>query len=211
MFEELHPGAVKTGMLLTAENVRIVATFFRTPHSALRIPYLVVDPVLVSTSGARLLQPAAEKILCEKLLPLATLVTPNLDEAEILTGQSQSRRLKICGPPREKFIRVSAARFSSRAAICTSAREAMDIFFDGKNGTASLRAVRETASPRTAPAAPIPPRFAPRWRSANDLPQAVEIGKQFHHARPLPAAIASGNHFALGHFPGPHKRAKAQS
>ena len=41
---------------------------------------------MVSTSGARLLQPAAEKILQEKLLPLATLVTPNLDEAEILSG-----------------------------------------------------------------------------------------------------------------------------
>ena len=48
---------------------------------------MVVDPVMVSTSGARLLQPAAEKILREKLLPLATLVTPNLDEAEILAGQ----------------------------------------------------------------------------------------------------------------------------
>ena len=64
---------------------------------------------MVSTSGARLLQPAAEKTLREKLLPLAALVTPNLDEAEILAEQ-KIRRRRICAPPRGKSIRVSAAR-----------------------------------------------------------------------------------------------------
>src|SRR5882672_8251763 len=78
VFEELPPSAVKTGMLFSATNIKVVASFFG--RVAVR-KHLVVDPVMVSTSGARLLQPAAEKVLKEKLLPLATLVTPNLDEA----------------------------------------------------------------------------------------------------------------------------------
>src|SRR5208282_1699031 len=97
VFEELTPAAVKTGMLFSAENVRIIADFLvgrgyrragsrgRSPHQS-QTPPLVVDPVMVFTSGATLLEPAAVKILAEKLLPLTALVTPNLDETEILTG-----------------------------------------------------------------------------------------------------------------------------
>ena len=86
VFAELPPCAVKTGMLFSAENISVVVSFFQNRKSKIRNRKLVVDPVMVSTSGSRLLQPAAEKILKEKLLPLATLVTPNLDEAEILIG-----------------------------------------------------------------------------------------------------------------------------
>src|ERR1017187_8475841 len=86
VFEELAPRAVKTGMLFSAENIRVVADFFGARAARPRVP-LVVDPVMVSTSGARLLKPAVENFLSEKLLPLAKLVTPNLDEAEILAGQ----------------------------------------------------------------------------------------------------------------------------
>src|SRR5271154_2124671 len=85
VFEELKPAAVKTGMLFSAKNVSVVAEFFKKRKCP-----LVVDPVLISTSGAKLLEPRALKILTEKLLPLAMLVTPNLDEAEILSGQKIS-------------------------------------------------------------------------------------------------------------------------
>src|ERR1039457_612163 len=75
VFQELPPAAVKTGMLFSAANVRAVDGFFQNPKSEIRNPNLVVDPVMVSTRGARLLEPAAIKTLEEKLLPLATLVT----------------------------------------------------------------------------------------------------------------------------------------
>ena len=81
--EDLPPAALKTGMLAEAVVVRQVARAIRengwTP--------LVVDPVMVSTSGARLLTAEAEDVIREDLLPLATLVTPNIDEATILTGR----------------------------------------------------------------------------------------------------------------------------
>ena len=85
VFEELRPAAVKTGMLFSVENVRAVAAFFGARAARPRVP-LIVDPILISTSGAKLLEPRAIKILKEKLLPLAALVTPNLDETKILTG-----------------------------------------------------------------------------------------------------------------------------
>jgi hydroxymethylpyrimidine/phosphomethylpyrimidine kinase len=75
--------AAKTGMLHSAAIVREVAAFFRQARS---VP-LVVDPVIISTSGRRLLQADALASLQGQLLPLATLVTPNVSEAEILTGK----------------------------------------------------------------------------------------------------------------------------
>ena len=56
VFDELHPSAVKTGMLFTAENIKVVATLFRNRQSAIGNRQLVVDPVLVSTGGAKLLK-----------------------------------------------------------------------------------------------------------------------------------------------------------
>jgi len=75
--------AAKTGMLGSAVLVETVAE----EVERLRIPNLVVDPVMVSKAGAPLLKPDAVEILCRKLFPLALVVTPNLSEAEILVGR----------------------------------------------------------------------------------------------------------------------------
>ena len=74
--------AAKTGMLFSAEIIRTVA---RRLKAGRRLP-LVVDPVMISTSGTRLLRKDAMIALCHELLPLATVVTPNLHEAEVLAG-----------------------------------------------------------------------------------------------------------------------------
>lgn len=76
-------GAIKTGMLFSGE---IVATVARSLHDA-RLP-LVVDPVMVATSGDLLLQGDAIEIYERELFPLATLLTPNLDEAATLLGRA---------------------------------------------------------------------------------------------------------------------------
>lgn len=77
-----HPQAIKTGMLFNSEIVIAVAEFL-TRNS---IPY-VVDPVMVASSGATLLSPEAIAAVKNYLIPRATLVTPNLDEASILLGR----------------------------------------------------------------------------------------------------------------------------
>jgi len=80
--EDLPPAAVKTGMLATAPLVRQVADAIER----YRWTRVVVDPVMVATSGDRLLDADAEKVLRTRLLPSAALVTPNLEEAALLTG-----------------------------------------------------------------------------------------------------------------------------
>lgn len=79
---DLPPDAIKTGMLADAALATVsadcVAAFGWRP--------LVVDPVMIATSGDRLLSIDAERVIRDRLLPLATLVTPNLDEASLLTG-----------------------------------------------------------------------------------------------------------------------------
>ena len=79
---DLPPGALKTGMLATADLVSTVADAIRR----FDLTGYVMDPVMVATSGDRLLEVTAERSLIEELLPLATVVTPNLEEAAILTG-----------------------------------------------------------------------------------------------------------------------------
>src|SRR5215218_1382922 len=80
--DDLRPHAVKTGMLGSADVVRTVVEGVRA-HG---VEHLVVDPVMVSTSGHRLLDADAEAMVREALLPLAAVVTPNLDEVRVLLG-----------------------------------------------------------------------------------------------------------------------------
>ena len=82
-FDDFRIGAVKLGMLANADVIHTVADALER-H---RPPAVVLDPVMVATSGARLLEPEALAALRSRLLPLATIVTPNLPEAEILLGR----------------------------------------------------------------------------------------------------------------------------
>ena len=82
VLDDIPPAAVKTGMLATAPLVEAVAGVLRRR----RVPNLVVDPVMVATSGDRLLDEGAVRAVIRRLLPLAAVVTPNGPEAEVLTG-----------------------------------------------------------------------------------------------------------------------------
>jgi hydroxymethylpyrimidine/phosphomethylpyrimidine kinase len=87
VFDDIGVDAAKTGMLLSAQIIETVATAL----AARRVP-LVVDPVMVASSGARLLRDDAVDVLVRRLFPLATVVTPNLPEAQLLTGMRGTRR-----------------------------------------------------------------------------------------------------------------------
>ncbi|RZA11143.1 MAG: bifunctional hydroxymethylpyrimidine kinase/phosphomethylpyrimidine kinase [Lysobacteraceae bacterium] len=82
-FEDFDIGAVKIGMLATVDVIACVADMLE----AHRPPHVVLDPVMVATSGAKLLADDALQALRTRLLPLASIVTPNIPEAELLTGQ----------------------------------------------------------------------------------------------------------------------------
>ena len=88
VFSDIGVDAAKTGMLFSRELIDAVADFLAV-H---RVP-LVVDPVMVASSGARLLQDSAVEALVDRLFPLATVVTPNLIEAQALAGEGSRREL----------------------------------------------------------------------------------------------------------------------
>lgn len=88
VFEDIRPDAVKIGMVASAELIRTIAerlNFYKAEN-------IVVDPVMVATSGSKLMQTEAVSALAEELFPLATLVTPNIPEAEVLAGLTISRK-----------------------------------------------------------------------------------------------------------------------
>jgi len=127
VFAELPPAAVKTGMLFSADMVSVVAAFLRR-H---RRPPLIVDPVMVSTSGARLLNAGGLKALREELLPLASLVTPNLEEARILAGAPLDSVEDL-----RQAARTIQARYGCAALVkgghLRGSPKAVDILYDGK-------------------------------------------------------------------------------
>ena len=84
IFTDIRPDAVKIGMVSSAELIRCIGQKLRQYQAE----NIVVDPVMVATSGSRLLKSDAISTLMEELLPMAKLLTPNIPEAEILSGMS---------------------------------------------------------------------------------------------------------------------------
>ncbi|HHV11332.1 MAG TPA: bifunctional hydroxymethylpyrimidine kinase/phosphomethylpyrimidine kinase [Clostridiales bacterium] len=80
---DIYPDAVKIGMLVNEEIIEVVADSIKK----YRLKNIVLDPVMISTSGRRLLKDAARQVLISRLIPLADIITPNLSEAEYLTGR----------------------------------------------------------------------------------------------------------------------------
>jgi hydroxymethylpyrimidine/phosphomethylpyrimidine kinase len=138
VLDDLDVRAVKTGMLATVDIVRAVAEL----AGAGRLPRLVVDPVMVASSGDRLLEEAAERAYVDELLPHATVLTPNLREAEVLLGASvntlegqreAARALGALGP---RVVVVKGGH-----AVRGAGGVAVDVVWDGA-------AVRELSAPR---------------------------------------------------------------
>jgi len=194
LFEELPPAAAKTGMLFSAANIRVVAEFFKNQRRFARVP-LIVDPVIVSTSGAKLLERGVLKFLTDRLLPLAALVTPNVPEAELLVGQKISS-IKEMGDAARKIHSRWGCAVLLKGGHLRDGRHATDVFFDGKAETL-LRApfienIR-THGTGCAYSAAICAALA----QGQSLSQAVRTGKKFV-TRAISASYRAGKHFALG-------------
>jgi hydroxymethylpyrimidine/phosphomethylpyrimidine kinase len=122
--------AAKTGLLYTAEIVETVARSIADllANSTKRFP-LVIDPVITATSGDRLLEPGAIELYESKLFPLATLITPNIDEAEKLLGQKIQDRQSM-----EKAARNLARKYRVSILIKggqLAGSSAIDVLFAG--------------------------------------------------------------------------------
>lgn len=124
VFEAFPVAAAKTGMLYDAGIIRAVA-------AGMRARRLVVDPVMVATSGARLLRADALAALQDKLLPLATVVTPNRAEAEVLWGRPIQTVADARAAARALSTRYGVA-FLVKGGHLQGTDRAVDILFDGR-------------------------------------------------------------------------------
>src|SRR5207253_603989 len=119
VFDDIGVDAAKTGMLFSRGLIETVADFL----DGRGMP-LVVDPVMVASSGAKLLEDDAVETLIGRLFPLATVVTPNLLEAEALAGGSGTRR--------ELAERIHALGAAAVVVTGGHGEEPVDHFFDGR-------------------------------------------------------------------------------
>jgi hydroxymethylpyrimidine/phosphomethylpyrimidine kinase len=123
---DISPDAAKTGMLSTAANVELVAA----KVTEYGLTKLVVDPVMVSTSGASLLEADAQPVFRKELLPLALLITPNLDEARALTGKP----VTTVDDMEEAALQIHS--MGARNVLVKGGHlegDSTDVFFDGKD------------------------------------------------------------------------------
>lgn len=190
IFAELKPAAVKTGMLFSAPIIRVVAQFFR---GGKRWP-LVVDPVMVATSGARLLKRSAVRALLDDLLPLAALVTPNVPETEVLLGRTVETVAEL-----REAARAIAKRFGCAALVkgghLGGMRQAVDFFNDGRTelllSAPFVRGVSTHGTGCTYSAA-----ITAHLARGCALPRAVELAKDFV-TRAIAQSVEAGGHSLL--------------
>ena len=136
LFEDVRIDAVKVGMLATAELVRVVAEAIRRHRPA----FVVVDPVMVAKSGDRLLRADAVDALRTELLPLATVLTPNLPEAGDLLGREVDESPAAMRAA-ARDLRELGARFALVKGGHGSGATLIDVL-DGEGATLELPAAR---------------------------------------------------------------------
>jgi hydroxymethylpyrimidine/phosphomethylpyrimidine kinase len=189
---DLRPAALKSGMLADTDVVRAVASGIRMHGLA---PY-VLDPVMVATSGDPLLEREAIAAIKEELLPLAELVTPNLVEAAILTGEPVGTVAEM-----ERAARRLVAAEGARAALVKGGHldgaEVVDVLFDGELHV--LRHPRIVTTSTHGTGCTLSSAIAARLALGDDLRAAVRIAIDFVHR-----AIATAPGLGKGHGPVNH-------
>jgi len=186
--EDISPLALKTGMLLTATNVEVVASKVRQ----YALPNLVVDPVTASSSGAVLLNPDAIDKLRHQLIPLAIVVAPNLDEAQILTG----RKIHTPDDMEEAALRIH--EYGVRNVYIKGghlAGDAVDVFFDGEQFTRLAHARIEGPDPHGTGCV-LSAAMAAYLARGETVASAVRYAKEF-----VTGAILHALHLGAGRGP----------
>ena len=188
---DLRPAAVKTGMLATAELVAEVAAAVRD-H---KLRGYVMDPVMVATSGDRLLDRDAEASLAAELLPLASLITPNIHEAAILVGAPLASLNDLREAGRTLVDRGAGAALIKGGHLDS---EAVDLFWDGTQERVWRRPKIETLHTHGT-GCTLSAAIAAGLAHGDDLPDATDRAIRF-----VVRAIESAPGLGSGHGPVNH-------
>ncbi|HYU18284.1 MAG TPA: bifunctional hydroxymethylpyrimidine kinase/phosphomethylpyrimidine kinase [Chloroflexota bacterium] len=190
--EDIGVDAAKTGMIANSELIRVVADKVRQ-H---RLEPLVVDPVMVAKSGDRLLREEAVEALRAELVPLATVVTPNLPEAEVLVGRSLGSLDDMRAAARE------IVGLGARSVVVKGghlAGDATDVFYDGQR-LVELSAPRVQTSSTHGTGCTLASAIAALLARGDDLEAAVRGAKSYLTAALERAYPIGGGHGPVHHF-----------
>jgi hydroxymethylpyrimidine/phosphomethylpyrimidine kinase len=185
LLSDIRPDAGKTGMLSTAANVELVAAKVREYG----LTKLVVDPVMLSTSGASLMEPDARFVFRKELLPLALLIAPNLDEARALTGKP----VITVDDMEEAALHIHS--MGTRNVLVKGGHldgDSTDVFFDGKEFF-HLHAERIASLHTHGTGCVLSAAITAYLALGKTVDQAVRDGKQF-----VTEAIRSGLELGKG-------------
>jgi len=188
---DVKVSAVHVGMLGSGEIAAVVADFLRRTS----LPNVVLDPVLVSTSGTRLLDDSGIRVLTEKLIPLSGAMTPNLKEAEALTG------LAISSPDEMKQAAERLHEMGAKGVVITGGEleKATDILSLKSGDFQSFKSDRLDSSFTHGTGCAFSTAIAANLAQARPLPEAVLLAKAY-----VTAAIANGYPIGKGTNPVNH-------
>lgn len=192
---DLRPSAVKSGMIGTTDSIRVVADAIREYALA---PY-VLDPVMIATSGDILIGEDGVQTLRDELVPLASLITPNTDEASRLTGQTIDD---------EKSIRRAAERLvalGARAALITGGHSRgennaviVDVLYDGEFTFFAHPKIETENTHGTG--CTLSAAIAAQLAKGASLREAIQNAIDYVHAAIASAPSIGAGHGPLNHF-----------
>ncbi|NMD69051.1 bifunctional hydroxymethylpyrimidine kinase/phosphomethylpyrimidine kinase [Bacillus sp. DNRA2] len=190
---DMGTNALKTGMLFNAEIIEIVSAKIKQYQWT----NLVVDPVMIAKGGASLLQNEAVVALKAHLLPLAMVITPNIPEAEVLTGM-EIKTLEDKQDAAKKLVELGAKHVVLKGGHDEDPIEAVDVFFDGHEFS-YFTSKRIHTKNTHGTGCTFSSAVAAGLAKGQSVKEAVTIAKSF-----IQAAIEDDLHIGAGHGPTNH-------
>ena len=200
VLSDIGADAIKIGMLHSAEVVNLVADKIEKYG----IKNVVLDPVMVSTSGHRLIEESAIEVIKARLIPLARVITPNIPEAEILAGQGISSEADF--PEIAKILSNTSVDNNGQAAVSVLLKaghltgdDLIDYFYNAEDGTITTLPSKRVYTRNThGTGCTLSSAFAAALAKGETLTDAAISAKKY-----IEQAIISGADYEIGHGHGP--------
>ncbi|QQO17201.1 bifunctional hydroxymethylpyrimidine kinase/phosphomethylpyrimidine kinase [Bradyrhizobium diazoefficiens] len=192
VFSDLDVGAVKIGMVAQAASIDAIAAAL----SRWQPRHMVLDPVMVATSGDRLLAPEAVEALRTKLIPLASVITPNLPEAAALLGEPVAASAAAIEGQGRRLLALGCRAVLIKGGHGEGA-ESIDYLVDSRT-TIALAAPRLATGNTHGTGCSLSSAVAAGLARGEDLEQSVRNAKAW-----ISAAITAADRFSVGHGHGP--------
>ena len=189
VMDDIHPDAIKVGMVNDRTTIQAIAETLKRYQGEYQ--HLIIDPVMVSTSGCRLMQEDALSIFIQELLPLATLLTPNIPEAEILAGMKIQNKEDIQNAALGcKYVLVKGGHFQGA--------EKIDYLFEDGKPITSYRGISVNTRNTHGTGCTLSSAITSYLAREMDMNTAIAMAKTY-----LSGAILAGKDVQIGKGHGP--------